>query len=94
MKKIEKAKPETIIRVKKRCSWSSETGGPTYVYIKCLDDKYIEELILLREKVSKNKNRIDEINHILLTTSGDLIKEKAVLEKELKLNRNKLRNKL
>jgi septal ring factor EnvC (AmiA/AmiB activator) len=68
----------TKLRISQLCGWSGASGGPEYLYIKCIDDSKIEDLRNQLEKVSRN---IDSINKEIAKLAGSLMDELKTLNK-------------
>jgi len=82
-KRIRSAKKDTLIDITRLAGWSSQTGTPIYLSIKCLGDAPLA-IDDVRKQKEKLENRLKEIDAEIYKLAQSLVVEKSNLQKQLK----------
>jgi hypothetical protein len=84
-KRVPNMREGSMVRVSRLCGWSSRSGGPEYLYIKCVGDAF--KIETLREQLNKVSAEIDSINKEIAKLAGPLmdeLKDREKVKKSLK----------
>lgn len=79
----------TMLQVARLCGWSSRSGGPEYLFIKCIGDS--SKIENLREELNKVSSEIDDINKEIAKLAGPLMDELKQLDKIKKSLKNQIK---
>ncbi len=80
LKRMAGLRPGTILKITKLCGWSSRSGGPEYLVIRCIDDALPEYTNLL-QKFEATEAEIKEVDDKIRSLAGALVDEKKKLNK-------------